>query len=335
MLATSFHSAGTGGNRLHGLDALRGIAALAVVVMHAHALFPEFPDVFPRGYLAVDFFFMLSGYVMARTYEPRLAGGMATWRFFAARYRRLWPTMAVGGILFLPFLAEGTRGEDLVLWKVALVNLLLLPNPWAGNYFALNVPAWSIFFELVANAGHALLWKVRSSLIALLVVVAFAWLARAAHGFGHLDLGSRQGELWAGLARVATAYAMGVLVWRWWGERRLDPLAALPALLLMPMWFAIGDKVDGTNWLWDIAFVAVVALPVLLGGLAMTGARAIAQWAGALSFPLYAIHYPLLYWLRAGGMPAPLAIAGCVAGAWLLVLAQRNLPRPRRSAGHT
>ncbi|WP_158241454.1 acyltransferase [Novosphingobium sp. TH158] len=336
MQATSFRPAGAGAERLHGLDALRGIAAMAVVVMHASVLFPGFPDLFPRGYLAVDFFFMLSGYVMARTYEARLANGMPARRFFIARYKRLWPTMALGGVLFIPFLAEGTRGEDLVLWKVALVNLVLLPNPWAGNYFALNVPGWSIFFELVANAAHALLWKARTWLLGLLAGVSMVGLAKAAHAFGHLDLGSRNGELWAGLARVATAYTMGVLTWRLWGERRLDPLTALPALVAMPLWFAVADKIDGTNWLWDIAFVAFVALPVLLGGLAMTGAQAISRWAGELSFPIYAIHYPLLYWFRAAGLPAPAAIAGCVVAAWLLVLVQQNwrtaLGRPAKGA---
>lgn len=321
--------------RLYGLDALRGVAAMAVVVMHAHVLMPEFPDLFPRGYLAVDFFFMLSGYVMARTYEPRLAAGLSGMKFVAARYRRLWPTMALGGVLFLPFLAEGTRGQDLVLWHTALVNLLLLPSPWSGNYFALNVPAWSIFFELVANMVHAVLWRVRTPFLAMLSLVSFAWLVDAAWVHGHLDLGSRNGDLGEGLARVATAYAVGVVIWRWWGERRLPPLFALLGLIVMPLWFAVPDRTDGRNWLVDVIFVGLLCAPILIGGISQRGGRMISTMLGELSFPLYAIHYPLLYWFRAAGVPPLLAIAGCVVCAGLVVLASVGWKRSTRQFAKT
>jgi peptidoglycan/LPS O-acetylase OafA/YrhL len=322
----------TASERLHGLDALRGIAALAVVIMHAHVLMPEFPDIFPRGYLAVDFFFMLSGYVMARTYEPRLRAGMSGLSFFAARYKRLWPTMALGGVLFLPFLAEGTRGQDLVLWQVAAVNLLLLPSPWSGNYFALNVPAWSIFFELVANAAHALLWRVRTVFIAMLAAVSFAWLVSAALVHGHLDIGSRNGDMGEGLARVATAYALGVVIWRLWGERKVSPVAGIFALIAMPLWFAIPDRSEGYNWLPDVIFVGLLSVPILIGGIALRGGHRISAALGELSFPLYAIHYPLLYWFRAAGAPPVIAIAGCVAGAAMVVLLGATWKRHRRRA---
>lgn len=316
--------------RLYGLDALRGIAALAVVIMHAHVLMPEFPDLFPRGYLAVDFFFMLSGYVMARTYEPRLAAGLSGGHFFIARYKRLWPTMALGGVLFLPFLAEGTRGQDLVLWHTAVVNLMLLPSPWSGNYLALNVPAWSIFFELVANAVHSVLWRVRTPLLALLSLVSFAWLADAAWVHGHLDLGSRNGDLGEGLARVATAYTLGVVIWRWWGERRSSPLSSLFALVAMPLWFALPDRTDGWNWLVDVIFVGLLCAPILIGGIAQRGRHRLSTLLGELSFPLYAIHYPLLYWFRAAGVPPIAAIAGCILGAGLVVLASSAWKRRKR-----
>ncbi|MFM5929767.1 MAG: acyltransferase family protein [Novosphingobium sp.] len=308
--------------RLHGLDALRGIAAMAVVIMHAHVLFPQFPDLFPRGYLAVDFFFVLSGYVMARTYEPRLAAGMRPMAFFTARYRRLWPTMALGGILFLAFLPEGTRGEDIPLLGVAMVNLLLLPNPWSRNSFALNVPAWSIFFELVANLAHGVFWRISNCGLVALIVLAGALLGYLARDHGHLDIGSRSGDVLEGLSRVATAYAMGVLVWRSWGQRRIDPLLGILALIVMPLWFAIPERIDGTNWLWDVAFVYVLCVPLLLGGLALQGARRLSTIAGELSFPLYALHYPLLYWIRAWGLSAGVAIVGCVLCAGIFAWAQ-------------
>lgn len=297
---------------------------MAVVIMHTHVLFPAFPGIFLRGYLAVDFFFLLSGYVMARTYEPRFAMGMAPLKFFAARYNRLWPTMVVGGLLFLPFLAEGTRGEHLVLWKVALMNLFLLPNPWSGNSFALNVPAWSIFFELVANLAHALLWRLGKVAIGIIALGSFIALALAARSHSHLDIGAQNKDLLAGLARVGTAYAAGMLVWRLWGERRLPQWAGYAVLTIMPLWYAIPDRTDGTNWLWDIAFVALFCVPALIGGLSLRSARRLSSLAGDLSFPLYATHYPLLYWFRAAGLEAPLAIVGCLGAAWLIVRFQKR-----------
>ncbi len=324
MSSLAVHSGSASAERLYGLDTLRGIAALAVVIMHTHVLFPAFSDIFPRGYLAVDFFFLLSGYVMARTYEPRFAMGMAPLKFFAARYNRLWPTMVIGGLLFLPFLAEGTRGEHLVLWKVALMNLFLLPNPWSGNSFALNVPAWSIFFELVANLAHALLWRLGKVAIGIIALGSFIALALAAQSHDHLDIGAQNKDLLAGLARVGTAYAAGMLVWRLWGERRLPQWAGYVVLTIMPLWYAIPDRTDGTNWLWDIAFVALFCVPALIGGLSLRGAKRLSTLAGDLSFPLYATHYPLLYWFRAAGLEAPLAIVGCLGAAWLIVRFQNR-----------
>ena len=84
--------------RLDGLDALRGIAALLVAVMHIQHISGG-GDLFARAYLAVDVFFVLSGYVMARTYEPKFACGMRLRDFAAVRLKRLWPTMCIGALL--------------------------------------------------------------------------------------------------------------------------------------------------------------------------------------------------------------------------------------------
>jgi peptidoglycan/LPS O-acetylase OafA/YrhL len=106
-------------SRLLGLDALRGAAALLVLWMHLHlshhvSIYP------PRGHLAVDFFFMLSGYVMARTYEGHMRGGV--W-FLRKRIRRLWPTVAAGSLFGLALIWR--TGGDWPL--VAALNLLLIP----------------------------------------------------------------------------------------------------------------------------------------------------------------------------------------------------------------
>jgi peptidoglycan/LPS O-acetylase OafA/YrhL len=85
------------------LDGLRGVAALAVVVTHALYFFPPTP----MAYLAVDFFFMLSGFVLAHAYGERLRQGMTAGRFMAIRLIRLYPLYALGSALYLPFLWRG------------------------------------------------------------------------------------------------------------------------------------------------------------------------------------------------------------------------------------
>ena len=91
--------------RLPGLEAQRAIAALLVVGLHVQAVFGIWlPGWFSKGYLAVDFFLMLSGFLMMRHTGPKLAAGLSPLAFLAARYRRLWGIMALGGLIGAPFL---------------------------------------------------------------------------------------------------------------------------------------------------------------------------------------------------------------------------------------
>src|SRR5262245_61697811 len=101
-------------NRLYGLDALRGVAALAVLFHHYEVIFGS-THYFSRAYLAVDVFFMISGYVMARTYEGRLGNSLSAVQFLWIRIKRLWPTMAVGT----------TIGAFLMVGKLAPVDFFL------------------------------------------------------------------------------------------------------------------------------------------------------------------------------------------------------------------
>lgn len=310
-------------DRLAGLDALRAIAALCVVVMHVHAIWPAFPDVAGYSYLAVDFFFMLSGFVMARTYEARLAAGFGAVRFLRARAARLWPTMAVGAVLALPF-AWRDHPQLGTFLMIVLPNLILLPSFAVKEIFGLNVPAWSIFFELVANAVHgALLCRIKTPVLAVVAAVLLAILAACARHFGTLDLGSQQSNVLGGLARVAFTYTLGVLLWRQFGDRPPIHVPPLLAFAAMPVVFSLSHWLVHDYWGMDLAFVAIGCPLILWGGLRQRAFNRLSAAAGALSFPLYAVHYPLLLGAEALGMPplAGLAIAagGGAAVAWLLV----------------
>jgi peptidoglycan/LPS O-acetylase OafA/YrhL len=244
---------------------------------------------------------------MARTYDRRLANGqLPPMRFLALRCRRLWPTMAVGAVLSLPFLWRDYPVVPVFL-AAAVPNLLLLPTLATPELFPLNTPAWSIFFELAANLVHAaLLRRIPQVLLAVAVAVFAGALAAAAIHFGDLDLGARAANAVGGFSRVGFAYGLGVLLWRWHGDRPPVPVPPLLALVAMPLLFAFADRIGVDNWHFDLPFV-VIACPLLLwGGLALVlprRAERLCLFAGALSFPLYAVHYPLLLGAEAAGLP--------------------------------
>lgn len=295
--------------RILGLDALRGAAALMVLWMHLHlshriGIYP------PRGHLAVDFFFMLSGYVMARTYEGGMLGGV--W-FLRKRIRRLWPTVAAGSLIGLAVIS----GPH---WQlIAALNLMLIPALFAGAVFPLNTPMWSIFFELVANALHGgVLHRWRNSHLAALAGAAgIASLALAIH-FGSYSLGSNAGDFIGGFPRVIFAYCSGVLLWRIWQDQppiRLHPAALVPLGLFL---FTPREPIT------DFLFVALACPLLIAAGLSASPGR----WAaigGALSFPLYAVHRPILALAAMlGAGPAAAAAGSILAAAALLIVYERG-----------
>ncbi|MFT4027082.1 MAG: acyltransferase [Novosphingobium sp.] len=284
--------------RLPGLDILRGIAALCVLALHVEWIFGLQPRAFAKGYLAVDLFFMLSGYVMARTYEPRLARGLTATAFLWARYRRLWPVMAIGSLIGLPKLLIDS--PDLAAFSLAGgLNLLLLPLPAKDLAFPLNIPAWSIFLELTANLIHAaVLWRLGGRRLLMVVAIVLPLTVWAGMTHGDLDFGAHTEDYFFGVPRVLLSYVIGMMLWRWWKDTppiAVPPILAfllLPAALVLARHFAVG------GWLFDIAFIALFCPLLIIGGL-RHGPRERPGWSlaaalGALSFPLYAVHMPVL-----------------------------------------
>mgnify|MGYP000212266675 CR=1 FL=1 len=298
--------------RLPGLDALRGLAAVVVVAFHLGLPIAG-------AHLAVDFFFMLSGFVMARTYEARLReGSLGAGRFFVQRYRRLWGWMALGTALGV-LAALHRYGASVELGLSAVLMLAMVPalNVASAPYF-LNMPLWSIVYELVANAAHgvrlARMGNRALALVALACALGLGW-AIAVAGFPR---GGFPEYHWLVLLRVGLAYVLGILLWRLWGDR--PPLrvpfalsfAALPAYVLAVY-----------LWPWNfapLAFVLLLAPLMLFGGMSArfesAGAQETARLLGAISFPLYAVHYPAIDLLGQDHGPALLLAIGLGLLAW-------------------
>lgn len=304
---------GEANERLSGLDALRGVASVCVLLFHYHVLTNDGAGA-GKAYLAVDFFFCLSGFVMARTYEARLVAGMSAWRFLRIRVARLLPTMLVGGLIGLPMLYLNQPEPFLIS---AILNLWMLPAITPGLLYPLNTPAWSVFAELCANACHRFAAQVRIGVIIAIIAVLAIPLAWLSGGATHLDLGSTHATFIGMICRVLFSYFLGVVIWRKCGDRPRIRIPAWLTLIAMPVFFGSVWLLSIDSGVADIVFIFGISPLLLLGGLRLDAGR-MGQISGAISFPLYATHYPLIELMLKIGSPTPLIFATCTGLAILI-----------------
>lgn len=289
------------------LDGLRGVAALGVVIFHfMEWIFPDASRNFiGHGFLAVDFFFCLSGFVIGYAYDDRM-GSMGVMEFFKSRLIRLHPLVILGSVLgllaylFDPFAsytqAYGT-GKLILLF---LCSVFLIPYPVmkdrAFNLFGLNALSWSLFWEYVANIVYGLvLYKLPRRYLAVLTVLAAAALCLVSYRAGNL-LGGWSGEtFWDGGARVAYSFSAGLLIYRsnWIIKNNLGfiGLAVLLSLAFVMPHFK-------WNWVAE-ALVVLFYFPLLValgaGSSLSPGLKKFCTFSGNISYPLYMTHYAALW----------------------------------------
>jgi peptidoglycan/LPS O-acetylase OafA/YrhL len=291
------------------LDGMRGVAALAVVIFHfMEWVYPDaHQNVIGHGFLAVDFFFCLSGFVIGYAYDERLSS-LGIWAFFKARLIRLHPLVVLGSVLgLLAFLFDpleaypSSYGPGKVLQAFGC-SVLLIPFPVlenrSFNLFGLNAPAWSLFWEYVANIAYALLlYKLARRYLAVLTVVAAVTLCLVSYRAGNLVGGWAGENFWDGGARIAYSFCAGLLVYRsnWLlknglGLLSLASLLALAFLLPQSVW----------NWATE-ALVVLGYFPLLVALGAGTHAQlsgGMEKWCrflGNMSYPLYMTHYAAIW----------------------------------------
>lgn len=310
-------------SRFDSLDGLRGVAALMVLFYHvfndAKAFFVGPVSEFCHGFLGVDFFFILSGFVMGYAYDSQW-GRMSLGGFVRRRLIRLHP-MVVAGVLLgvIAFLLQGSvmwDGTSVSLASVlrsAVLSLFLIPSPAEveirgfTEIFPLNGPHWSLFFEYLGSLLYALLLRrlstrwlkvwVIGSMISLLVFSLVSTDGGIAYGWG-----SMPENLLGGALRMLYAYPMGLLLARLYRSGEHKPLGSgiflicsLLLILLQGMPSFDGRCAETAFQLLCafLVFPLIVwysARSVLSGRLLKT-----ASFCGRLSYPLYAIHYPFVY----------------------------------------
>lgn len=281
------------------LDGLRGVAALIVVMWHGDTLFGGLRPM--SGYLAVDLFFGLSGFVISHAYGARLTEGLSAARFMGLRLIRLYPLYILGiGLAAAYDVAGLAMGSPLNPASWYLSSAAMAPAPPSAQsqiLYPMNPPAWSLFFELLSNLGLALapvmILRIRNLLI--IVAVAIAALAAQSAIAGDLHGGSMWPTVWGGLPRVAVSFALGALIYRWSPRLRFKPPAALLLAIAAALLFV--DAPDALRPWYDFLVVVLVWPSILVCAVnAEPSARLqpTFAWLGMVSYAVYALHFPII-----------------------------------------
>lgn len=336
------------------LDGLRGVAALTVVFFHLFEAYAtsHLDQRINHGYLAVDFFFILSGFVIGYSYDDRWKT-MTVKEFLKRRFIRLHPMVVMGALIgAVMFYFQGCAAWDVSKISVSafiiatLMSALLIPATpgteirGVGEMYPLNGPSWSLFFEYIGNILYVFFIR-RLPTKALLTLVLTAGLGLAAFAmwgpYGDICVGySMTGDnMLGGSLRLLFSFSAGLLMSRifrpvnikgafWIGTLAIVVLSAVPRIG--------GSEHLWMNGLYD-TFCFAVAFPLLvyLGASGKTTGRVttrVCKFLGDISYPLYMVHYPFIYlyyaWVKnenltfTQSLPGAAALViGCLVLAWL------------------
>jgi peptidoglycan/LPS O-acetylase OafA/YrhL len=319
------------------LDGLRGVAALLVVIFHfMEAHFPVYAQLpVHHGYLAVDFFFLLSGFVVGYAYDDRW-GKMSVWAFFRTRLIRLHPmvifAILLGAVCFWfdPFLVKPAGFHLLKLIGFTLLALTLLPSPdvrgW-GETHSLNGPCWSLLQEYIANIAYALFGrKLNRIALWILVVLSGAVLTAIAVKRGDVATGWGFSSFGIGVARMAFPFFAGLLLFRSGHRLKVPAPFVLCSLALVVLFILPTTRFNG---LYESACI-ILAFPLIVAAGASADVKGsmakVCQFFGDISYPLYITHYPLIYlytgWIyRHHPKPHQIALVATILGIVMIALA--------------
>ena len=314
------------------LDGLRGVAAIMVVCFHIFEAYAtsHLDQNINHGYLAVDFFFILSGFVIGYAYDDRWKT-MKIKDFIKRRVIRLQPMVVMGAIIgAIMFYFQGCPVWDvskvtiLALFIATFMNALLIPaTPGTevrglGEMYPLNGPSWSLFFEYIGNILYALvIRKFSTKALAVLVFAAGCGLAAFAIGgpYGDICAGfSLTGiEFTGGLLRLLFSFSAGLLLFRIFKPIHVKGafwICSLSIVVLLAV-----PRLGGAEYLWvngvydTVCFAVCFPLLVYLGASGKSTDKytiRICKFLGEISYPLYMVHYPFIYlyyaWVKNGNL---------------------------------
>lgn len=334
----SFNTLQSAQPRYDILDGLRGVAAMLVIWYHFFEGFATSPtdQMMNHGYLAVDFFFVLSGFVIGYAYDKRWqSGNMTAGRFMLRRVIRLHPMVVFSVVLgAVAYLLQGSvkwDGTPVSLSMVVLalcMGLLLIPVlPGAGaevrgngEMFPLNGPSWSLFYEYIGSILYAfVLHRLGRKSLGAVVAISAVGLAACAicnmSGAYHIGVGwsMADGGWIGGFFRLSFSFGIGLLMQRGFKARHIRgafwKCSALIAVV-MACPYVGGPEPSVYNAIYDLACTLLLFPAIVyIGACGTTTDRfstAVCETMGQLSYPVYIIHYPVMYmfyaWVWANGL---------------------------------
>lgn len=316
------------------LDGLRGVGAIIVILFHfGEAFATSWTDqMMNHGYIAVDFFWILSGFVIGYAYDSRWGKGMTSGRFMVRRVIRLHPMVLLATILgFIAYLIQGSvrwdgtpvpLGAVLTALLLGLIMIPAIPSTAAdvrGNaeMFPLNGPQWSLFFEYIGSILYALaLHRLSTQWLRVWVIasgIGTVWCTLAnfsggyTMGYGWSILGYDVipcGGFVGGFMQMSFCFGIGLLMSRGFRQRR--PVrgsfwicSALLATMCALPYITADGSVTVVNGIYDLTCTLLI-LPAIvwLGARGVTTDRfssSLCEGLGRLSYPVYIIHYPIMY----------------------------------------
>ena len=314
------------------LDGLRGVAAFLVLVYHIFEGFAFAESVngdggglittLNHGHIAVDFFFILSGFVVSYAYDDRWAK-MGVGAFFRRRLIRLHPMLVMGALIGVAAFAfvgfEKWDGNAVpTLWVMIALFLTMLMIPAVpgvryeirgnGEMFPLNGPTWSLFFEYIGNILYALFIRRFSTKVlaafAVVLGIFHAWFfVGDVSGYGCVGVGWTIDNVnfWGGLVRVLFPFTTGMLLARVFKPREVKGAFWICSVLLF-VFFAV-PYIAPAGGICFNAIYEVVCIAVVFPALVWLGAcgkcsgvtARVNKFLGDLSYPLYIVHYPIMY----------------------------------------
>ncbi len=324
------------------LDGLRGVAAIMVVWFHIFEAFAtsHLDQRINHGYLAVDFFFLLSGFVIGYAYDDRWKT-MTTKEFLKRRIIRLQPMVVMGALIGgIMFYFQGCSVWDVTKVTVAalifatFINALLIPAPIGtevrglGEMYPLNGPSWSLFFEYIGNILYVLfIRKFSTKALAILVTLAgFGLATYAIFGpLGDICVGYSltSSEFTGGFLRLLFSFSAGLLLFRIFKPIKIKGSFWICSIVLITL-LAI-PRIGGSEHLWmnglydTICFALIFPLLVYLGASEkLTGkyTTRLCKFLGDISYPLYMVHYPFIYlyyaWVKNGDLTFEQSLPGAL-----------------------
>lgn len=309
------------------LDGLRGVAALLVIWYHFFEGFATsaVDQQFNHGYLAVDFFFVLSGFVIGYAYDDRWKKGLTQKGFIVRRIIRLQPMVVVAVCLgLIAFIIQGCEHWDhtkVAPWAIIasfVLGLFMLPAlpgtevDVRGNneMFPLVGPAWSLFFEYIGSILYAI-WLHRLTTRALRIVVILSGIGLVLTAMCNLSGSYSIGVGWSmaelgfvgGLMRLGFSFGIGLLMSRNFKPVKIKGafwLCSLAIILMMCIpYVSLTGEPSPLNGIYDLICTIVIFPGVVYlgasGKIRDRRSEKVCSFLGTISYPIYIIHYPAMY----------------------------------------